>query len=239
MTSGRDSLTDPLTYFDVNAGGTLNLLMAIDAARYTGQPPAFVFTSTNIVYGSIHAGALSEDLEPHPESPYAASKLTAEQMVAAYAATGAIGAVTLRPFNIAGAVDGVGDTDPGRIIPNILRALTGQIPHVTLNGDGSAVRDFVHVQDVADAVSASLTACKPGQHRLYNVGSGIGVSMAQVVAIAEQVTGQRIAVAHNPPKPEPLYLTANIYRIGSELGWQPHRSGLDQVMVEAWQARKN
>ncbi|MEU8112641.1 GDP-mannose 4,6-dehydratase [Micromonospora sp. NPDC048947] len=91
LTSGRDSFADPLGYFDVNATGILNLLMALDAARTTTAPASQVFASTNIVYGSQHHGALSEDLDLHPESPYAASKVTAEHMVAVYAATGAIG----------------------------------------------------------------------------------------------------------------------------------------------------
>jgi UDP-glucose 4-epimerase len=95
LTRGRDSFADSLTYYDVNVGGTLNLLMALDAVRETRPPARFVFASTNVVYGSVHVGALSEDMEPHPESPYAWSKLAAEQFVAAYAATGAIGAITV------------------------------------------------------------------------------------------------------------------------------------------------
>ncbi|MFB6397973.1 NAD-dependent epimerase/dehydratase family protein [Polymorphospora lycopeni] len=236
LTSGRDSHADPLTYFDVNTGGTLNLLMALDAARDHRPPASLVFASTNIVYGSRHTGALSEDLDPHPESPYAASKLAAEQLVAAYAATGAIGAVTVRPFNIAGAVDGVGDTDPARIIPNIFRTITGQLPHVTLNGDGSAVRDFVHVADVAEAVRAALSACVPGSHYLFNLGSGVGASMAEVIAAAGDSTGATVAVKRNPPKPEPPHLTADISRARAQLGWSPDRSGLLQILSDAWKA---
>jgi UDP-glucose 4-epimerase len=238
LTSGRDSLADPLTYFDVNTGGVLNLLSAIDATRRAGRkaPQRLAFTSTNIVYGSAHEGALSEDLEPHPESPYAVSKVAAEQLIDGYARTGAIGAVTLRPFNIAGAADGIPDSDPGRIIPNILRAATGQTAGITLNGDGSAVRDFVHVLDVVHAVQLALAACAVGEHHVYNVGSGVGVSMAQVVTAAEQITGTPVRVTHNPPKPEPRRLTADITRIGAELGWKPERSDLRQIITDAWAA---
>ncbi|MEV0396866.1 NAD-dependent epimerase/dehydratase family protein [Polymorphospora rubra] len=236
LTSGRDSHADPLTYFDVNTGGTLNLLMALDAVRDHRPPASLVFASTNIVYGSQHTGALSEDLDPHPESPYAASKLAAEQLVAACAATGAIGAVTVRPFNIAGAVGGVGDTDPARIIPNIFRTVTGQLPYVTLNGDGSAVRDFVHVADVAEAIRTSLSGCVPGNHQLLNLGSGLGVSMAKVIAEAERSTGATVAVKRNPPKPEPAQLTADIGRARAQLGWNPYRSDLSRILRDAWSA---
>lgn len=236
LTSGRDSFADPLSYFDVNATGTLNLLMALDAARSTTAPAALVFASTNIVYGSQHHGALSEDLDPHPESPYAASKVAAEQMVAAYAATGAIGAITVRPFNIAGAVDGITDTDRARIIPNVFRAITGQLDYVTLNGDGSAVRDFVHVADVAIAVRLALAACAPGICQTVNLGSGIGTSMASVVAAAEQVTGRSVNLHRQPPKPEPANLMADVSRARSVLDWTPVRSEIVAIIIEAWEA---
>ncbi|WP_327033923.1 NAD-dependent epimerase/dehydratase family protein [Micromonospora ureilytica] len=236
LTSGRDSFADPLGYFDVNATGTLNLLMALEAARTTTAPASLVFASTNIVYGSQHHGALSEDLDPHPESPYAASKVAAEHMVAAYAATGAIGATILRPFNIAGAVDGVTDTDRARIIPNVFRAITGELDHVTLNGDGAAVRDFVHVADVATAVRLALTVCAPGTSQTINLGSGIGTSMATVVATAEQVTGHPVTVHRQPPKPEPPELIADVSRARTVLGWTPERSNLSEILADAWQA---
>jgi len=236
VSRGRDSFADPLTYYDVNVAGTLNLLMAFDDIRESVPPARFVFASTDKVYGSRHVGALGEDLEPHPESPYAASKVAAEQLVAAYAATGAIGAVTLRCFNIAGAAGGRADTDTARIIPNVLRALTGELPYVTLNGDGSAVRDFVHILDVAEAMRLSLAAVKVGEHRVYNIGSGTASSMAQVVATAEAVTGLTVPVRKAPPKPEPQILTADNGRAVKELGWLPERSDLTEMIAEAWSA---
>ncbi|MET8053918.1 NAD-dependent epimerase/dehydratase family protein [Streptosporangium sp. NPDC005286] len=234
VSRGRDSFADPLTYYDVNVVGTLNLLMALDDIRESVPPARFVFTSTDKVYGSQHVGAISEDLEPHPESPYAASKVGAEQLVAAYAATGAIGAVTLRCFNIAGAANGRTDTDTARIIPNVFRALTGELPYITLNGDGSAVRDFVHILDVATAMRLSLAAVKVGKHRVYNIGSGTASSMAQVVATAEAVTGLPVPVRKAPPKREPQILTADNSRAVKELGWLPERSGLTEMIADAW-----
>ncbi|MFF0720456.1 NAD-dependent epimerase/dehydratase family protein [Micromonospora sp. NPDC003816] len=236
LTSGRDSFADPLRYFDVNAGGTLNLLLALQSVGSAAASIALVFASTNIVYGSQRYGTLSEDLDLHPESPYAASKVAAEHMVAAYAATGAIGAVTIRPFNIAGAVDGVTDTDRSRIIPNIFRAISGQMNHITINGNGSAVRDFVHVADVATAIRLSFSACTPGTCQTINLGSGVGTSMAAVVANAEQVTNHHVTVHRQPPKPEPPQLVADISRASAILGWTPTRSNLGTILTDAWEA---
>jgi UDP-glucose 4-epimerase len=230
LTRPRDSVADPLTYFDVNVTGTLNLLMAVEPAT------RFVFVSTNQVCGSRHDEPLHEDLPPSPESPYAASKLAAEQLVDAYAATGAIGAVTLRPFNIAGALAGVTDTDDIRIIPNTLRALTGERPYVTLNGDGTAVRDFVHLADVAAAVRRALEVASPGKHRVFHIGSGVGSSMADVVRAAEAAAGRSVAVNRMPPKPEPQRLVADNRRARTELGWEPARSDLFRMVAESWAA---
>ncbi|GAA0832567.1 NAD-dependent epimerase/dehydratase family protein [Streptosporangium amethystogenes subsp. fukuiense] len=234
VSRGRDSFADPLTYYDVNVVGTLNLLMALDNVRESMPPARFVFASTDKIYGSRYVGALGEDLEPRPESPYAASKVGAEQLVAAYAATGAIGAITLRCFNIAGTANGRTDTDTARIIPNVFRALTGELPYITLNGDGSAIRDFVHILDVAAALRLSLAAARVGEHRVYNIGSGIASSMAQVVATAEAVTGLQVPVRKAPPKPEPQILTADNSRAMKELGWLPERSGLTELIADAW-----
>lgn len=230
LTRPRDSVADPLTYFDVNATGTLNLLLAAEPAT------RFVFVSTNQVCGSRHSEPMHEDLPPSPESPYAASKLAAEQLVTAYAATGAIGAVTLRLFNVAGAMAGVIDTDETRIIPNTLRALTGELPYVTLNGDGTAVRDFVHIADVAAAVRQALAVATAGTHRVFHIGSGTGSSMADVVRAAEAAAGQPVTIKRMPPKPEPQRLVADNRRARAELGWEPARSDLAQIMADAWQA---
>ncbi|WP_329109363.1 GDP-mannose 4,6-dehydratase [Micromonospora sp. NBC_01699] len=236
MTSARDSFADPLTYFDVNTVGTLNLLKAFEQASEERPATSFVLASTNIVYGSRPVGALAEDLDVHAESPYAASKVAAEQLVAAQAALGVIGAVTLRCFNLAGAVDGVGDADPGRIIPNVFRAMTGQLPHVTLNGGGAAVRDFVHVADAARAFRLALERTRPGGHQVLNIGSGTGTSMVEVVTSAQQVTGIPVQVRRLPFKPEPSTLTADITRAGATLGWQPEHSTLPRILSDAWAA---
>ncbi|MFI9644511.1 NAD-dependent epimerase/dehydratase family protein [Micromonospora sp. NPDC051925] len=139
-------------------------------------------------------------------------------------------------FNIAGAVDGVTDTDRARIIPNVFRAITGQLDYVTLNGDGSAVRDFVHVADVATGLRLALTACVPGVCQAVNLGSGVGTSMSSVVAVAEQVTNSRIPIRRQPPQPEPPNLIAEINRADIVLGWGPFRSELGIILTDAWEA---
>jgi UDP-glucose 4-epimerase len=234
LTSVRDSLADPLGYFETNVGGTANLLSALAEA---GLPVPMVFASTSAVYGSARPGQLGEGLEPRAENPYAASKLAAEQLLTYHAATGAIGATVLRCFNIAGAVDGFGDPDKSRIIPATLRTAAGEIPHVTVNGDGSAVREFTHVLDVAQAVRLALDTTVPGQARTFNVGTGDGVSMMDVIGTAEKVTGRVIPVVHRPPAREAHTLVADGSRIRETLGWYASRSSLECMIRDAWTHR--
>lgn len=239
LTRGRDSVADPLAYYDVNLGGTVNLLAAVEAAGPVGERPVrFVFASTSIVYGSQRTGALGEDLPPAPESPYGASKVAAEQLVGYYAATGGISAVTLRCFNVAGAVDGYADADPTRIIPNVLRAIRGELPHVTVNGDGSAVREFTHVLDVARAFRLALEATGAGDAPVYNVGTGRGVSIREVIAEAERVTGRRVPVEHLPPKPEPHTLISDPRLLMTSLGWTATHSDLAEIVHSVWVATR-
>jgi UDP-glucose 4-epimerase len=228
LTSVRESFTEPLSYFDTNVSGTVNLLRAL-----AGNPVPVVFASTNAVYGSARPGRLHEDMEPKPESPYAASKVAAEHLLAYQAATGAMGCTVLRCFNIAGP----GDPDTTRIIPSSLRAAAGDIEHVPLNGDGSAVRDFVHVTDVAEAVRLALEATRPGRHQVFNVGTGEGASMAEVIRAAEKVTERPIPVVRRPPAREAHTLVADIGRIREVLGWRPTRSSIENIVHDAWQAR--
>ncbi|MBB5869543.1 UDP-glucose 4-epimerase [Allocatelliglobosispora scoriae] len=233
LTNPRDSFANPLTYFDVNVGGTLNLLHALAAA---GEPARIVFTSTSAVYGSARPGHLSEDMVPSPESPYAVSKVTAEQLLASYVGTGAIGATSLRCFNIAGAVSGFGDPDPTRIISAALRAAAGVIPHVSVNGDGSAVREFTHVLDVAAAVGLAAESSSIGDSRVLNVGTGNGITMMEVIRAAEKVTGREIAVVHRPPAREPHTLIADGRRVREVLGWEAQRSSIEEIVADSWAA---
>lgn len=226
LTSVRDSFADPVGSFEVNLGGTINLLRAVE-----GRAPRIVYASTSAVYGSGHSGRLSEDLVPQPENPYAASKLAAEQLLAYHP-----DAVILRCFNIAGAVAGHGDPNPTRIISAALRAAAGEIPHVTLNGDGSAVREFTHVLDVAEAFRLAIDAQLPDDRRILNIGTGDGVAMRTVIEMTGKVTGRMIQVVRRPAAREAHTLIADARRAHDLLGWRPSRSALDVVIRDAWQA---
>jgi UDP-glucose 4-epimerase len=175
-------------------------------------------------------------MEPHPESPYAASKLAAEQVIGHQAATGALGAVTLRCFNIAGAVDGYGDNDPTRLIPNVLRAAAGVLPYLSINGDGSVVREYVHVADVAAACRLALEKAAPGQHLICNLGTGEGASINDIVGAVERLTGLTVPVQYGPAKQEPHTLVADSSRARERLGWAPARSSMASIVGDAWPA---
>lgn len=232
----RDSLTDPLGYWRTNLGGTLNLLAALaDNADRCG-PLSLVLASTASVYGTPTRQPITEDVPTLPRNPYGASKLAADRVAASVAATGALGAVSLRACNIAGAAAGVTDTDVTRLIPKILAVQAGHEPELVINGDGSAVRDFVHVLDMAEAFALALGACVPGQWRAYNVGSGRRTRVLDVLRMAEQVTGRRVPVRHRPPANEPPVLLADNTRIKHDLGWTPHNSNLTTILTDGWNA---
>jgi len=237
LTMVRQSFEEPVRYFRVNVGGTLNLLDAMDAeARRSGHTLRLVFASTGAVYGAPETQPITEAQQPAPGNPYGASKLAAEAAIGYQAALGGISAITLRTFNVAGAVDGQGDQDTSRIIPKTLHVAAGQSDRLDVNGDGSAVREYTHVGDLARAYAAALDAADCPGHRAYNVGSGVGVSVREVVRAAERVTGRPVPVQCGPPASEPRELRADISRIRAELGWQPARSDLETIVADAWQA---
>ncbi len=230
----RDSLADPVGYWRTNVGGTLAVLEAM--TRHSGGPSRLVVASTCAVYGERAEQPISEQVPPHPTSPYGTSKLAADRAVADVAATGAIGAVSLRAFNIAGGVPGRPDEDESRLIPKIVAVAQGRAAELTVNGDGSVVRDFVHVVDMADAFVRAVDACQPGRWAAYNVGSGLRSTLADVIAAAESVIGTTLPIRHNPPVDEPATLLADSTLIRNELGWRPERSNLPQIVRDAWHA---
>jgi UDP-glucose 4-epimerase len=229
----RESFADPLGTFAVNLTGTLHLL---DALAGRGQPARLVLASTGAVYGPGAPVPAGEDAPAAPTNPYAASKLAAEQLVGFQAATGALAAVSLRCFNVAGAVGGHGDRDLSRLLPKALAVAKGGADRLEVNGDGSAVRELVHVADLADAYLLALESAWPGCHEVYNVGSGTGVRVRELVAAVERVTGRPVAVVHGPPRDEPAVLVADSARIAARLGWRPRRSDLDRIVADAWAA---
>jgi UDP-glucose 4-epimerase len=237
LTLVRESFEQPARYFRVNVTGTLNLLDALDReARTSGRKLRLVFASTCAIYGALERQPIPEAQIPVPSSPYGASKLAAETAIGYQAALGAIGAVTLRTFNVAGASDGHGDPDTSRIIPRALLVAAGQAARLDVNGDGSAIREFTHVCDLARAYAAALDAARPGEQRIYNVGSGVGASVREVIEVTERITGRTVAVSWGPPVREPRELRADSSRIRNDLGWHPTQSGLETIISDAWHA---
>ncbi|MEJ2861934.1 NAD-dependent epimerase/dehydratase family protein [Actinomycetospora flava] len=211
----RDSRADPLGTWRTNVGGTLAVLDAL--------PPG-----ARLVLASTAALA---DSGPPPVHPYGASKHAAEVAVRDVAASGALGAVSLRLANVAGP----GDADRTRLLPAILAAAAGGEEFV-VNGDGSAVRDLVHVADAADAFVAALAVAEPGSFRAVPVGSGRPVAVREVLEAVARVSGHRVPVRHREAADEPPAVTIDPARARDELGWTARHSALDRIVRDAWTA---
>ena len=229
----RESFERATEYRQVNATGTKIMVDALASKAESGQPALFVQASTHAVYGVPRHQPIAEDAFLAPTSPYGKSKADAENAVAA-SSVGALGAVCLRAFNVAGAVADRTDTDQTRIIPRTLAVAAGRATVLEINGDGRAIRDFVHVEDVATAFLLALEGCRAGTYAVYNVGA-TAASVLDVIAVAEQITGRAIPVTHSPPKAEPPVLIADTTRIRRELSWAPERSSLSQIIGDAWE----
>ena len=236
----RESFERPEEYHAVNAQGTVNLLEAAAGARARAgreraRPVRFVQASTAAVYGAPGVQPIDEDAAAAPTSPYGTSKLAADEAVRTFAAAGDVDATCLRTFNVAGCVGGHGDPDETRIIPRTLLAAAGLRPALEINGDGSAVRDFVHVDDLARAYLLALETRDAEGFRVYNVGA-TGASVREIVAVAEAVTGRAVPRVHGPARPEVPVLLADKRRIREQLGWKPERSSLREMIADTWEA---
>jgi UDP-glucose 4-epimerase len=234
-----ESVAQPGLYYRTNVGGTLNLLDAMRAAG-VGR---LVFSSTCAVYGQPDEVPISEAAPPRPANAYGASKLAVDGMIRDFCRAYGLGAVSLRYFNVAGASDGVGeDHEPEtHLIPNILRTVLGINQHVEVYGtdyptpDGTAIRDYIHIEDLATAHLLALDGTVPGEHQIFNLGNGSGFSVREVIAAAESVTGSPIPTREAPRRPgDPPMLVAASERIRSELGWSPTKPELEQMVGDAW-----
>jgi UDP-glucose 4-epimerase len=154
-----------------------------------------------------------------------------------------LGAVSLRYFNVAGASHGVGEDHypETHLIPNILGTLLGKLEQVEIYGtdyptpDGTAIRDYIHIEDLASAHMLALDGARPGEHRIFNLGNGSGFSVREVIAAAEAVTGRSIPAVERPRRPgDPPMLVAASEKIRSELGWVPRKAELTQILADAW-----
>lgn len=237
LTRVRDSFTSPADYWRTNTGGTINVLRALMDAATSAQPKRIVIASTGAVYGVADVQPTNEDAPTNAGNPYARSKLAADQAAADVASSGSLlGAISLRAFNIAGAAEGQGDPDETRLIPKALAVQAGRAPELLINGDGSAVRDFLHVEDMADAFVRAVAACTPGRWTAYNVGSGRHTTVRDVIAAVEQATGRPLAVRHQAAAKEPQVMVADSTRIRADLGWQAQKSDLLKILDDAWSA---
>jgi UDP-glucose 4-epimerase len=234
-----ESVEQPALYYENNVLGTLNLLNAMVAAKV----PRLVFSSTCAVYGQPEVVPIAETATPRPANAYGASKLAVDYMIGDFCVAHGLGAVSLRYFNVAGAHGDAGeDHEPEtHLIPNILRVLQGKREHVHILGtdyptpDGSAVRDYIHIDDLADAHVLALDGAREGEHRIFNLGTGSGFSVRQVVAAVERVTGRKIPALDKPRRPgDPAQLVADGRKIRQELGWQPRKPDLETMIADAW-----
>jgi len=232
----RESVEDPVGYWDTNVGGTIALLDALRRADLVVDVPPVVYASTTAVYGLADGYPVGEDAALRPANPYSASKAAGEALVRFAASAGAIGGMVLRFANAAGAVDGHGDRDLSRIIPKTLAVAAGRFSHVDVNGDGSVRREYVHVLDLADASVRALLVARAGEAMTLNVGSGHAASVREVVATAEDVTGREVALIHHPPADEPPVVFSDNTRATARLDWRPGRSDLTRMITDAWQA---
>jgi UDP-glucose 4-epimerase len=239
-----ESVANPAKYWANNLGGTLALL---DAMRRAGTR-RIIFSSTAAVYGDPERTPIEETAPARPTSPYGASKLAVDTALTEWVRLSGFGAVSLRYFNVAGALRAADGrwlaeqhSPETHLIPNVLAgADSGR--GIQIFGDdyptpdGTCVRDYVHVTDLADAHLRALGACEPGQHRIYNLGSEAGYSVREVIDVCQEVTGLDIPVTVAQRRPgDPAILVASASRIKSDLGWRPRRD-LNAMVIDAWQA---
>lgn len=233
-----ESVVRPDLYFENNVVGGLQLLEAMREAGLS----QLVFSSTAAVYGTPSTIPITEDSPTFPTNPYGESKLAFERMLPWYEQAYGIRSIRLRYFNAAGASERYGEdhTPETHLIPNVLRVAAGLAPTVSIFGedydtpDGTCVRDYIHVEDLADAHLLALSAVKT-RSGVYNLGYGSGYSVAEVVEMARQVTGRWISTEPSPRRPgDPPILIASADRCRRDLGWQPRKSELDQILESAW-----
>ncbi|WP_329060609.1 UDP-glucose 4-epimerase GalE [Amycolatopsis sp. NBC_01480] len=239
-----ESVVRPDIYWDVNVRGSLALLEAIRAAGV----PRMIFSSTGSMYRADGNEKLAETARVEPRNPYAASKLMVDLMLSAEATAFGLGATSLRYFNAAGAVGELGERhDPeSHLIPIVLQVAAGKREQLQMYGtdyptpDGTCVRDYIHVADLAAAHVLALEAIEPGRHEIYNLGNGNGYTNMQVVEAARAVTGHPIPVVLAPRRDGDAVITvASSEKAQKDLGWQPSKPDLRDIVADAWAFHTN
>lgn len=236
-----ESVINPAKYYDVNVAGTMGLL---DSMRVAGID-RIVFSSSCATYGVPLTKIISENSAQMPINPYGRTKLICEQMIDDYVAAYGMGAMHLRYFNASG---GDPDLEIGEshepethLIPLALQAAIGKVPLLEIFGedyptpDGTCIRDYVHVVDLADAHLRALAICAPGYVQRFNIGAGKGTSVREIVEVAEEVSGRGVPVRIAVRRPgDPPELVASIDLAREQLGWEPRLSEIRTILQHAW-----
>jgi UDP-glucose 4-epimerase len=231
-----ESMRDPSKYFRNNIANGLNLL---DAVVATGVQ-RIIFSSTCAIFGPPERVPIDETAHPRPVSPYGESKLAFEKILRWYDEIHALKFVSLRYFNAAGATENLGEDHrpETHLIPNVLKVALGQSPNVEIYGtdyetpDGTCIRDYIHIVDLARAHILALGAAASG---FYNLGTGGGSSVREVIAACRKITGRKIETIEKPRRPgDPARLIASSEKIKKELGWKPQFQSLDAIVESAW-----
>ncbi|WP_343447892.1 UDP-glucose 4-epimerase GalE [Micromonospora schwarzwaldensis] len=243
LIAAGESMIRPELYWHTNTVGSIALIDAVRAARV----PRMVFSSTAAVYGNPTELPIPETAVKAPTNTYGATKLAVDMALTSEAVAHELGAVSLRYFNVAGAYlrDGtaIGERhDPEtHLIPIALDVAAGRREKLQLFGDdyptvdGTCVRDYIHVEDLARAHLLALDAATPGRHRIYNLGNGNGFTNRQVVDVVREVTGHPVPVEVAPRREgDPAELVASSALARDELGWVPAKATLHDMIGDAW-----
>ncbi|WP_416961316.1 UDP-glucose 4-epimerase GalE [Streptomyces sp. Agncl-13] len=239
-----ESVVKPEKYWENNVGGSMALLAAMREAGVR----KLVFSSTAATYGEPDEVPIVETTRTSPTNPYGASKLSVDFMITSEAAAHGLGAVSLRYFNVAGAYGSCGERhEPeSHLIPLVLQVAQGKRDAISVFGedyptpDGTCVRDYIHVADLADAHLLALKAATPGEHLICNLGNGEGFSVRQVIETVRQVTGHPIPEVVAPRRGgDPATLVASATRAKERLGWNPSRADLAGIVADAWAFAQN
>lgn len=234
-----ESMKRPEIYFRNNSASTLSLLEAMLAAGVN----RLVFSSTAAVYGEPESTPILEDAPLRPTNAYGESKLLVERMLEWLNHIHGFRYASLRYFNVAGAIAGRGEAhEPeSHLIPLILDVALGRRPSIKVFGqdyptpDGTCIRDYIHVQDLARAHLLAFNALSERDRLIYNIGNGVGFTVRQVIDSARRVTGHPIPVIEESRRPgDPAVLIASSEKIGRELGWKPEFTNLDTILESAW-----
>jgi UDP-glucose 4-epimerase len=237
-----ESVDKPDLYFDVNVNGTRNLLDQMSKAKIS----KLVFSSTAATYGEPEVIPITEDAKPKPTSPYGTTKLAVDQMITDEAKSG-LAAISLRYFNVAGAYKSKTGWLAERhnpethLIPNLLRS-TAENPLKIFGDDwptkdGTCIRDYIHIVDLIDAHILALENLKPNQHKIINLGSGGGYSVAEVINAASKVLGREIPVEVGARRSgDPAVLVADISLAAQALNWAP-KYNIENMVSDTWESQ--